>query len=337
MQAAEYYLKELLYEYDCVTIPGLGGFIMQTKPATINRGKNRVYPPSRYPSFNSLLNHDDGLLISCISKRGKLSYREAGSVVNEFAENCKKKIVAGEPVILEGIGELTSGPENVTRFRPSNQANFFPGAYGMEPVSLYPIDRQQNPPRIAKKPVDRTARQVKEKKPASVAWTLALSLPVIMFLLYGIIFPSSLQNIYANYSGIVYELIHTTDTRPKAAELSPKTIAVPEVKINPVAGISTPEVKIVPETETKTESVSEPVVQLSPKYYVIGGCFENEANAGKFLAELISRGFEAEQAGKTKSGHTRISYKSFPDRTSALSYLQMIRNEENATAWLLKY
>ena len=135
---------------------------MQTQSARINRGKNRINPPSRHPSFNSLLNHDDGLLISAISRAEGISYRDAGSIVHEFTEDCKRKISLGESLKLEGVGELSSGPDGEVRFSNLNAANFFTGAFGMEPVNLYPLSRAQAQSRLTQKHIDRKAEQLKE-------------------------------------------------------------------------------------------------------------------------------------------------------------------------------
>jgi hypothetical protein len=330
MQTAEYYLKDLLYTYDCVTIPGLGGFIIQSQSSRIDREKSRIYPPSRYPSFNSLLNHDDGLLISAIARAEKISYYDSGMVVNEFAENCKRKLSLGEKIILEGIGELSSNPEGAIRFRHLNQANFYPGVFGMEPLNLFPIARRKSPERLTQKPVDRRISHQKEKQPASVRWTLVLSVPIILFLLYGIIFPSSIQNLYRNYSGLLIDIGGPERVQPPA--FNNITVASETLIIRTPAPA---EKTVVPAEKTVIAAVN-PVI-LSPKYYVIGGCFISEENAARFLQELIGRGFEAERAGSNNRGQVRISYKSFPDRTAALSYLQIIKNEENPSAWLLKY
>lgn len=325
MQAAVFYLKELLYIYDCVTIPGLGGFIMQSQSSRIDREKNRIYPPSRYPSFNSLLIHDDGLLISAIARAEKISYHDSGLKLQEFAGNCKRRLSLGEKILFEGIGEFSSNPEGAIRFRHLNHTNFHPGAFGLEPMNIYPVIWQKPQARLTQKPADRKPRQQGTKQPASVRWTLMLSVPVILFLLYGIIFPSSMQNFYRNYSGLVFDFGY-----PKGGQqpIVYNIVIPPEAPV-----IKTPE----PAPIEKTVTVAETPIQQSPRYYIIGGCFVNEDNAVKFLQDLISRGFEAEKAGSNKSGQIRISYKSFPDKTVALSYLQTIRNEENPSAWLLKY
>ena len=325
MQAAEFYLKELLYTYDCVTIPGVGGFIMQSQSSRIDREKNRIYPPSRYPSFNSLLNHDDGLLISAIARAENISYQDSGLRVREFAGNCKRRLSLGEKILFEGIGELSSNPEGAVRFRHLNYTNFHTGAFGLEPLNIYPVIRQKPQARLTQKPADRKPRQPGTKQPASVRWTLILSVPVVLFLLYGIIFPSSMQSFYRNYSGLVFGFGYPEGGQQPVVH----NIAVPQA----IPVINIPE----PAPVKKTVTVVETPIQQSPRYYIIGGCFLSEENAVRFLQELISRGFEAEKAGSNNRGQIRISYKSFPDKTAALSYLQTIRNEENPSAWLLKY
>jgi hypothetical protein len=331
MKPVDHYLKDLLFEYDCVTIPGLGGFIMQSAPARINTSKQRISPPSRYPSFNSLLSHDDGLLLSNIAKTENIDYREAGILINAFAEESRGKMKRGQRVELNGIGELSYGPDSALQFRPANSRNFHSASFGMGPVNLTPLNSQVDKNRSLPTHTDRRAVRPGSRQPASVRWTLLASLPVILFLLYGIIFPASVQRLYTNFSGIVYDLrlpeIGLNRATPviekQAPPLTPVVVAEPViVKENPAPAVN---------TLPKQQSV------ISLKYYIIGGCFENERNADKFLGVLLSKGYEAELAGKTKKGHIRVSYKSFEEKSAALSFLQKIRDEENASAWLLKY
>jgi hypothetical protein len=335
MQAAEYYLRELLFAYDCVTIPGLGGFIMQSQPARIDREKNRIYPPSRYPSFNSLLNHDDGLLVSAIARAEQVSYHDSGIFVHDFVSNCKIRLSLGERILLEGIGEFSANPEGGIMFRHLNQTNFFPGVFGMEPLNIYPVTRQKQQVRIMRKPADRKSLRTNTKQPASVRWTILLSVPVVLFLLYGIIFPTSMQQLYTNYSGMALDFGNSgRGGQTVAARTDKPDHEVLNITAAPDAPVlESPE----PAPVEQTTVFAEKVVPASPRYYIIGGCFISEENADKFLQELISRGFEAEKAGSNNRGQTRISYKSFQEKSSAISYLQTIRNEENPSAWLLKY
>jgi hypothetical protein len=316
-------------------LPGLGGFVVQSQQAGINRGKTRIKPPSRNAAFNSLLNHDDGLLTSTLARAEHLSYPEAAAKVQDFAMNCKKQISNGEISVLEGIGELYAGTEGEIIFRPYTHLNFHSGVYGMGALSLHPLTQQGNQARITKKHADRKPVYINERRPASVKWTLILSAPVILFLLYGIFFPASFRSLYTNYSGLIPGFQHSRAIEQKIVRpVEVKAQAEPSLAVVP----DKPElVTEIPDQDNKTAISSKNTTVPSMKYYIIGGCFENEKNAGKFLEELISRGFEAERAGVTNRGYIRISYKSFNDRSSALPYLQKIRSEENASAWLLKF
>ena len=53
----EQHIFELLKHNDCVIITGLGGFVLNYKPAYINEINNTIHPPSKLISFNSKLIH----------------------------------------------------------------------------------------------------------------------------------------------------------------------------------------------------------------------------------------------------------------------------------------
>jgi len=61
MQLATY-IKDLLYRYECVIIPGFGAFLTQYQSATINSANNSIFPPGKQVSFNRQLQTNDGLL-----------------------------------------------------------------------------------------------------------------------------------------------------------------------------------------------------------------------------------------------------------------------------------
>ncbi|HOX78336.1 MAG TPA: hypothetical protein PLW31_09860 [Bacteroidales bacterium] len=340
MKPVDHHLRQLLYEYDCVTIPGLGGFIMQSVPSRLNQTRQRIFPPNRYPAFNSFLNHDDGLLISHIARHNNLSYSQASLFISEFVSECQIRFTLGQRVVLEGIGEMFHGDDGTVQFIQKDTLNFNPGSTGMDSLALIPVSGESKTIRKQPKPEDRkTPAARKEKQPASARWTVAVSLPIILFLIYGIIFPASVQNLYTEFAGILSGLreesfYKTSDKKPVSAPLTVN---------EPVRAKTSEPVPLPPETETEVKI--DPVIQgaetgaiiTGPRYYIIGGCFEHDKNAERFLVTLISKGFDAELAGKTNRGHTRVSYKSFEEKEPALSYLIFIRKEENASAWLLKY
>lgn len=50
----EHYIKDLLYRYNCVVIPGFGAFLTQEKSATIQESTNTFFPPTKL--FRSINN-----------------------------------------------------------------------------------------------------------------------------------------------------------------------------------------------------------------------------------------------------------------------------------------
>lgn len=337
MHSLDYYIRELLFEYDCVTIPGLGGFITQAKPARLMRERRRIYPPSRIVSFNALLSNEDGLLANAIARHEGISYREAVQRIEFFTLECKKDLESGKSVTFEGVGIMSVNPEGNLTFQPFPDVNFSASNYGLDSIFVHPPALPETPSRARSvRHIDRKPITERQKLPASVKWTLAIALPVIAFLLWGIIFPGSFQRVYTNYTSIGTDLLKIdrkdapvevfkadpTPTNESRVENLEIPVIVPDIEPTPLAESST--------ATLKTESPG-------PRYYIIGGCFENESNALKFLNELKSKGYNAELAGTTKLGHLRVCYDSFPTKQQALEYLGKIKKQEDPAAWLLKY
>ena len=70
-------LPGMFLDYDCVIIPGFGGFVCNERPAWYDDDKEEMVPPSRDVLFNPNLTHNDGLLAQEIIRSTGLSYSEA--------------------------------------------------------------------------------------------------------------------------------------------------------------------------------------------------------------------------------------------------------------------
>ena len=49
----EKYIAQLLYRYQCVTVPGFGAFLTEIQSAKLNESTNSFFPPKKIVSFNS--------------------------------------------------------------------------------------------------------------------------------------------------------------------------------------------------------------------------------------------------------------------------------------------
>ena len=88
----EQYISELLYQYDCVVVPGLGGFVANYKSATIQPIQNTFSPPSKSISFNKNLNANDGLLANLIAQKEGVIFDVAIKKIDYYCKTkkCKK-------------------------------------------------------------------------------------------------------------------------------------------------------------------------------------------------------------------------------------------------------
>jgi hypothetical protein len=73
----EHYISQLLYRYQCVTIPGFGAFLTEIQSAQLKKENNGFYPPKKLVSFNAFLKNNDGLLANHIAQAEKITYETA--------------------------------------------------------------------------------------------------------------------------------------------------------------------------------------------------------------------------------------------------------------------
>jgi len=122
---------ELLKHHDCVIITGLGGFILNHRPAYINEITNKIYPPSKTISFNKNLSNNDGLLANYIANTENISYDEACLEIMKFSRKAKLKLEKGNTILFENIGELHQNTSKNIEFTINTLFNFNTHSYGL--------------------------------------------------------------------------------------------------------------------------------------------------------------------------------------------------------------
>ena len=70
------HIHDLLLENETVIIPGFGAFISTYKPAEI--GENEIKPPSKEISFTRQIRNNDGMLVTAIARKAKISQPKIG-------------------------------------------------------------------------------------------------------------------------------------------------------------------------------------------------------------------------------------------------------------------
>ena len=140
----ESYIEKLLYDYNCVVVPGFGAFLAHGKSAELDSVSNTLIPPSKTISFNAQLSKNDGLLVS-LYRQGE-SILATKSLLEEVEKCCRKtgnkRLEQGESIELFGIGKLSMNREHKIQFQPENKINYLTSSFGLSAFAATPIQRE---------------------------------------------------------------------------------------------------------------------------------------------------------------------------------------------------
>ena len=84
------YIQELLFQYECVTIPQFGAFLTRSLKVKIDH-KGVFCPPRKEVNFNQLLFVNDGLLAHFIARRENMSYESSLRAIEKEVSSMKKR------------------------------------------------------------------------------------------------------------------------------------------------------------------------------------------------------------------------------------------------------
>lgn len=92
------HIQYLIIRHDCVVVPGFGSFVARYSGARMSADGSAMLAPGREIGYNPELTHDDGLLISSVSRREGIGYDAARRIVEQDVESMRR--------ILETTGHL---------------------------------------------------------------------------------------------------------------------------------------------------------------------------------------------------------------------------------------
>lgn len=129
-------VKRLLHKYECVIVPGIGGFIAHQESAVIDPVSMVIIPPSKYITFNAQLLIKDGLLASHIADYLKIDYVDAVKILDIETNNFNQILKSKSQFQIEGLGNFTLNASGNLLFTPEKNANFSNHSFGLAPIKL---------------------------------------------------------------------------------------------------------------------------------------------------------------------------------------------------------
>ena len=308
----EKHISDLLYRYQCVTVPGFGAFLTETVSAHVTGSASSFFPPKKVVSFNANVKNNDGLLANHVALQEKMSYELAvikiGDVVNEWTYLLQNR----NRVVLKNIGEISVNNEMNWVFEPANTVNYLTDSFGLSSFVS---------PEITREVLKQEVEALEEKAP--IIFTPERKRDY-SYLKYAAIFVTML-----GAGGFGYKTYYDQ-------QITNQTLLVEKnVQEKVQQQIQEATFVISAPVEAVELSVAAPVEEKMP-YHLVAGAYRSEENANKAIAELKAAGFEnAKMLSMNKHNLYPVVYGSFKNLNEAQTERKNIQKSHNAEAWLL--
>ena len=310
-------LPGMFLDYDCVIIPGLGGFVCNGRSAWYDEENEEMVPPSKDVIFNPNLIHNDGLLAQEIMRARDLSYSEAMKHVEEEASFMVRQLKEGKPVEIARVGRLYPGDDGVTRFLPDSELVRVLSSFGHARIPLTKL--------VEKKVIPiHSPLVVKIARAAAV-----IALPIV---LGGAWILSDSSN-----TSTLLSVLPTFDTEAIVSTFMPSEGSA-------LFNTSNEEITEAIEIEYATEEVDlllsenkeeeEETLAIQINFLIIGGAFSIEENALNLAETLKREGFTPTHHYQNHNNLNLVALGEFETESSAREALKEARKKGRTASWL---
>ena len=305
----EKHISDLLYRYQCVTVPGFGAFLTETVSAHVTGSASSFFPPKKVVSFNANVKNNDGLLANHVALQEKMSYELAVIKINDVAAEWTYLLQNRNRLAIKNIGEISVNNEMNWVFEPANTINYLTDAFGLTSFVS---------PEITREKLKQEVEALEERAP--------------------IIFTPQRKR---NYSYLKYAAVFTVMFG--AGTFGYKMYYDQQVMAQTLIVEKKVQEKVQQQIQEATFMLSNPIpsvelaiVEEKMPYHLVAGAYRSEENANKAIAELTAAGFEnAKMLPLNKHKLYPVVYASFKTLNEAQSERRAIQKSHNAEAWLL--
>lgn len=312
----EQYISQLLYRYQCVTVPGFGAFLTEIQSAQLNESTNSFSPPKKMISFNGYLKNNDGLLANHIAQAEKTSYEYAVSAMEYEVLVWKKALYENRFFVLKNIGELHLNADDNIIFKPNDQNNYLTSSYGLSPFVSPAVQREIFEQKIASIEPNITETEVVELFAEETKHSRSFLKYAAIFVLGLTVAGSIGYPIYQNQIDTQTTVVENKVQKQVQNKIQEATFFIK----NPMPAV--------------TLTIADKEAKKS--YHVVAGAFRSENGARKLYNILIKNGFEnAKCIEKNKYGLYPVLYGSYATMEEAEKTKREIHKAENPDAWIL--
>lgn len=304
----EQYISQLLYRYQCVTVPGFGAFLTEFQSAQLDESSHSFYPPKKMISFNPFIKNNDGLLANHLAEAEKISYEIAVNTIQNEVSHWKTKIQEFGNFSIKNIGDFSLNSERNIVFVPADQINYLKESFGLSSFVSPSVKRE-----VYKEEIE----QLEEQAPLIFTPEKRRNYSVLKYAAFFLLSAGIAGTVgYKFYEKKIAEetLIVQTNVQKKVNQkIQEATFYIS----NPLPSVT----------------LTVPAEKMP--YHVVAGVFRIETNAEEHYQRLLKLGFKALRLAPNKHGLFPVLYGSYPSYTEAQQAIKDIHKLDNKDAWLL--
>lgn len=178
------HIEYLLLRHDCVVVPGLGAFLINETHAYYDSKTCRFCPPVRSLGFNPEIKHNDGLLVTSISRKEKMSMESVRVALDNEVTAMRHQLELTGELAMGNLGVLHKGvsPESPV-FEPSSFSLTSLRYAGLRPLEIKPLVSEEE---IDTESVDAAPRIISIPTPLKVVASI-----IVIMVALGILYSTS--------------------------------------------------------------------------------------------------------------------------------------------------
>ena len=361
------YIRDLLFDHDCVIVMDLGGFIAHYHAASINEALHLITPPSKKVAFNAALKTNDGLLAHHISFLESLSYQDACQVIREYSELIKSTIKTGSKYKMEKVGVLFSDSGGNIQFLPDSSTNFLADSFGLPVIQAVALHGSQSDVAENERYASFKGSEAEENESNTLSRAGAKSMkvmemiPAAAILILLFMAPPLVQRFNMHLGSLVPftridEFIAEKNPSTTGEELKVEAATPSEVNAD-ADHTEGPEIFMAeeqPSENTDTVTIADSEAQTVPEkevfltnkpiastgaepgsFHIIVGSFKNKSNALKLVQKLTSNYRSPVIVYRRGKAMHLVSVYAAESESDAEAMLPKIRAEVISSAWVL--
>lgn len=314
MKYIEEHIEKLLFRHGFLTIPGLGGLVVQTKSARTKQivdGYN-LFPPCCEVSFNQSIHYNDGLLLESYMQNYMLNAADADAKLKGDLQLLHKRLNRGEQITVGTIGTFEKDPTGSISFQSLNSSILNSQFYGLNPIKTSHIGLHNNTRQESSD--DKISVSISKRK----LYRFSTAVASIAFLV-GVMMPIQMDKMNVKEASIASSIENIATGKTLSTSISAP-------KLNPI-------VEEVPAVTSEKQVKKE--IGVGKTYYIVvaGGITKTEAE--KRAESLYQEGY-INSGVVSRDEKDRVYIDHFNNREDAETSLEVYRTEKGfPAAWLL--